>query len=112
MNSYAIKTEVELIVTHSYRFPDETLSNSIVDVANYSNHSAGFAIDLNIECEGEYYNSSDIKRKELRQLPSSIQAFINLVRQDQDISWGGYFNPADPVHFDVPLNKRNAQRYK
>ncbi|GEM_PF-2226303 len=112
MNTYARKNHLELIITHSYRIPGEKPDYSVVEAADYSNHSAGYAVDLNIKYQGKHFNSTQVNPRHFNHLPGPIQHFINRIRQDQQLRWGGDFYRPDPVHFDVPLNQISAPRYR
>ena len=104
IDDYASKNNINLIVNHSYRPDKYALSGAIVKPVKTSNHHAGFAIDFNIIENGIKYFSNDLKRKNFRKLPSNIQNFINDIRKNRDLRWGGDFRREDPVHIDHPKN--------
>ena len=61
IDSYALNNNIELIINHSYRSDEQTLSSAVVTPAELSNHLAGFAVDFNIKCNGIKYHSIDLK---------------------------------------------------
>lgn len=112
IDEYAENNGVKLIVTHSYRpLNEHMLRRTIVAPAYYSNHHAGFAIDFNIKYQGVKYNSYHLKKSNLISIPESIQAFINQVRHDTELRWGGDFSIEDPVHVDYPINSKNFDKW-
>ncbi|MCF7791674.1 MAG: M15 family metallopeptidase [Victivallales bacterium] len=114
INRYAKKFNVELQVTSSFRTPEQQdgLSGTVVKPACMSNHLAGHAIDINIVYEGQWYNSTLMRKNNLRNLPYNVRAFINSLRRDKGIRWGGDFSIEDPVHYDDHLNKNKNQWLK
>ena len=104
--------QVHLIINQSYRFKNESLKGAIVKSSKNSNHKAGFAIDFNIKSDGVKYYSQDLKIDNLKQLPIEVQNFINQVRKDKDLRWGGDFKNEDPIHIDFPLNLKNKRKWE
>ncbi len=112
IDEYAGKQGVKLIVTHSYRPLNEpSLRGTIVAPAGYSNHHAGYAVDFNIKYQGLKYNSFHLKKSNLISLPEGIQAFINELRHDAELRWGGDFRIEDPIHLDYPINSKNFDKW-
>jgi hypothetical protein len=50
--------------------------------------------------EGSLYNSKKLRPSNLDQLPEEISDFINAIRKDNELRWGGDFNTEEPVHID------------
>jgi hypothetical protein len=111
MNQYALDCQVKIHVTSSLREPGRKVSGAIVKPASRSNHLVGHAIDMNLTSASGFFNSRKLKRSNLASLPAEIRKFIELVRADKVLRWGGDFNKEDPVHIDDRLNKRNQQRW-
>ena len=104
LNSYAQENNIELIVTQSYREPHQKLTGTIVAPVKNSNHISGFAIDINILHNNSIYLSADLGKFNHQHLPNEIVGFINKVRENKKLRWGGDFKTEDPVHIDYPLN--------
>ncbi len=95
-----------VFVTSSTRDPELEIRGAIVTPAKRSNHFVGHAIDMNLKSEaGEFFNSKKLKK--LDQQPKDVQDFIERVRQDPDLRWGGDFRAKDVVHIDDGLNLRH-----
>ncbi|MBD0403717.1 M15 family metallopeptidase [Flammeovirga sp. EKP202] len=109
---YAIEHDVVLIINQSYRSDKHSVKGAIVKPGKQSNHLAGFAIDFNIINDGKKYLSNELKRDRLSKLPVDIQNFINAIRQDKSLRWGGDFRNEDPIHIDSPLNLKNRVHWK
>lgn len=111
IDRYAVDNNIELIINQSYRSDKQTLSRSIVKPSKLSNHLAGFAIDFNIKSNGKMYFSSDLERKNLSKLPDNVQNFINEIRKNKELRWGGDFQRQDPIHIDCPINLISKNRW-
>jgi hypothetical protein len=98
--AYAKKFKVKVWATSSTRSLDNQVRGAIVAPASHSCHHIGHAIDMNIQFNGDLYNSKKLKRSNLDNLPTAIRNFINAIRNDQGLRWGGDFNTEDPVHID------------
>jgi hypothetical protein len=107
LNRFAADCDVEIFVTSSTREPGRTVTGAIVPPASRSNHLIGHAIDMNVRFDGRLFDSTALKRDTLLNLPAAVREFIELVRADATLRWGGDFNPEDPVHFDDGLNRRD-----
>jgi hypothetical protein len=107
LNSYAKKNHLTLFVTSSFRKANQKINGAIVTPAKRSNHLAGHAIDMNIQSNGNWYDSKSMRRKNLKNLPKNIQIFFNDIRKDKTLRWGGDFSRQDPVHIDDYLNKNH-----
>lgn len=94
VNTYAAQTGVKVYVTSSFRCG--------VLQATKSNHMVGHAIDMNVRFNGRLYNSDAMAN--FNALPSAVKSFLNKIRNDGDLRWGGDFNPIDTVHIDDGLN--------
>ena len=106
IDSYAEENNVKIVVTSSFRTPDQKLTGTIVAPAKRSNHLAGHAIDMNVEYKGVLYESYSLKKAKLGKLPSNVRNFINDIRKDKSLLWGGDFSNEDPVHIDDGLNEK------
>ena len=112
IDEYAGQCNVEVLIVHAYRSSVNKLTNTIVEPAKYSNHEAGHAIDFNLKYKGDYYISTQLSKRKLKNQPQPIQDFILAVRGNPDLRWGGDFGTEDPVHIDFPLNIVNKTRWK
>ena len=76
--------------------------------AKRSNHLVGHAIDMNIFMgnRNPWFNSKKLKRSNLRNLPLEVRTFIDMIRDDDVLRWGGDFVKEDPVHIDDNLYGR------
>ena len=111
LNQFATECDVEVFVTSSTREPNRKVRGAIVQPASRSNHLVGHAIDMNLKSRSGFFNSKSLKRGNLLHLPSEIRDFINKIRQDPELRWGGDFNKEDPVHIDDALNGRDEARW-
>ena len=107
IENFAKKYNLKIIVNSSYRYPGQQISSVVAKSVSRSNHKIGFAIDFNIVYKNKKYISSDLSRDNFNNLPKNIIKFINEIRSDKIMRWGGDFNPEDTVHIDVPLNINN-----
>ena len=98
--NYAADAGLKIWVTSSLRPLNNQVRGAIVPPAARSCHHIGHAIDMNLMHNGTLYNSSKLKRSNLPNLPQAIQQFINAIRQDGELRWGGDFSNEDPVHID------------
>jgi hypothetical protein len=108
LNDYAEECDLEIYVTSSTRDPAHGESISVVPPSQRSNHLVGHAIDFNLRSASGFFNSKRLRKRNLKKLPSEIRRFIELVRGDGELRWGGDFDPEDPVHIDDGLNRRRA----
>jgi len=99
-------------VTSSLRSINNQVRGAIVSPATNSCHHIGHAIDMNLLHNGILYNSKKLKRNNLRNSPDPIQKFIDLIRVDKELRWGGDFNTEDPVHIDDDFFRKQKIFYK
>ncbi|MDG5816591.1 RHS repeat-associated core domain-containing protein, partial [Chitinispirillales bacterium ANBcel5] len=90
----------------------EFVAGAIVPPATNSNHHAGHAIDMNILYNKKLYRAVDLNPNNIKRLPQSVQNFINDIRNDSKLRWGGDFSPTDPVHIDDGLNISNPEVFR
>jgi peptidoglycan hydrolase-like protein with peptidoglycan-binding domain len=104
INYYAKKNNLKIHVTSSFR-KTAIVRGAIVTPAKMSNHMIGHAIDMNIRY-GENYstwcNSTCLAKSNL---PVPIANFIEDIRNDKNLRWGGDFSKRDTVHIDDHYNK-------
>ena len=112
INIYAKNNDVIICVTHSFRGKNQKLTGTIVPPAVKSNHLVGHAIDMNVLFNGVLYESKDMYKNKWDTLPSNVKNFLNQVRKDPELRWGGDFNPEDPVHIDDKLSSRNPDLWQ
>ena len=111
IDKYADANNIKLIINHSYRPKNYNLSGAIVTPAKLSNHYCGFAIDFNIKYNGKIYSSIEFEKSSWNNLPSNIHNFINDIRKNKDLRWGGDFQIKDVVHIDSPLNLKDKNKW-
>jgi len=104
IENFAAKNRVNIIITQSYRLPAKKLTDTVVAPAVKSNHFAGHAVDFNITLKWKLYESKDLKKENFDSLPENIKNFIETIRSDEQLRWGGDFNTEDPIHIDDGLN--------
>jgi hypothetical protein len=107
INQHAVDNDVQVHVTDSFRAAGTTVSGAIVTPATNSNHLAGHAIDMNVKygaTKTDWCNSTCLGGT----LPEGVSGFIDAIKGDTGLRWGGDFSTADPVHIDDNLNSDNA----
>uniref|UniRef100_A0A914URT2 Peptidase M15C domain-containing protein n=1 Tax=Plectus sambesii TaxID=2011161 RepID=A0A914URT2_9BILA len=107
ISSYATAAGVELYITSSFRKDTNIHGSTVVPPASKSNHMVGHAIDMNVVYSGGFCNSVCLSG----QLPAPVAAFINKIRQDPALRWGGDFSEPDVVHIDDGLNINNPDEW-
>jgi hypothetical protein len=107
LNEYAKQNNLTLFVTSSFRRTNQKINNAIVPTVKWSNHLVGHAIDMNIESNGNWYDSKLMRKENIKNLPHHIQNFFNDIRKDKELRWGGDFPTQiqDPVHIDDYLDQ-------
>lgn len=111
IDNYAETSQVKIWVTSSTRNINEQVRGAIVPPASKSCHHIGHAIDMNVQYDGKLFNSKKLKKSNLEQLPKPINNFIQLIRQDSELRWGGDFGKEDPVHIDDDLLHQHETLY-
>lgn len=102
---FAARSTLKIFVTSSARDPGADVRGAIVKPATRSNHLVGHAIDMNLQSEsGRFFNSKMLK--ELDTQPQYVRRFIERIRKDPVLRWGGDFRTRDVVHIDDALNVR------
>lgn len=111
INSYARECHVKIYVTSSYR-STHRVGGAIVTPARRSNHMVGHAIDMNLvdRKTARFCNSRCLAVKRGR--PDGVTCFINKIRSDVVLRWGGDFTNPDPVHIDDATNIRKPVLWK
>lgn len=107
IEGYAEEQDLTVVVTGSFREEGHEIDegDQVVPPADTSNHLAGHAIDVNLRtADGGFYNGEDLHPDNLSEASGEVRSFIENVREDDDLRWGGDFDNADPVHIDDHLN--------
>lgn len=104
IEDYAKKYDVKVVVTQSYRYKGPEPGDCVAEPVKHSNHLAGYAIDFNLKYKHKTYTSQDLRRENLANLPENIRDFIQAIREEPALRWGGDFKKENPVHIDYPLN--------
>ena len=107
LNEFANEGGILVHVTSSARQHGITLGNTIVPPASRSNHLVGHGIDMNLRKGQKFFNSSALSKKSLNKQPKAVKNFIQAIRDDGALRWGGDFTREDPVHIDDNLNNRD-----
>lgn len=110
INKYAKDSAVLIHVTSSYR-KDANVANAIVTPSKMSNHMVGHAIDMNVRYGDDYKKWCNSAALNKTTLPEPVAKFINLIRADGELRWGGDFRKKDSVHIDDYYNK-NSENWK
>ena len=111
IDAYAEYTGVKVYVTSSSRELNKTVEGAIVKPASNSCHYVGHAIDKNLICENKFYNSAKLKKENHENLPAGILKFIDCIRNDSGLRWGGDFQKEDVVHIDDNLYHTHKDIY-
>ncbi len=112
LNEYAVKNQVHLIITQSYRPPNKPVRDAIVAPAVKSNHLAGHAVDFNVVFGAHIFESDEMFNDQFQKLPDAVKYFIEDVQADPDIRWGGDFETQDPVHLDDAVNLNDPEKWE
>lgn len=104
INEYAKKHEVQIHITSSFR-KTAIVRGAIVTPAKMSNHMIGHAIDMNIRYGDNYSKWCNSNCLAQPNLPEPIASFIEDIRNDKNLRWGGDFSKRDTVHIDDNYNK-------
>lgn len=109
INQYAQESHVKVYVTSSFRQTGH-VNGAIVEPATFSNHLIGHAIDMNLVHgpEANFFNSTVLSQAIL---PPPAAAFIQAIREDPELRWGGDFKVRDVVHIDDNAYHRDAERW-
>jgi peptidoglycan hydrolase-like protein with peptidoglycan-binding domain len=111
INQYAKDSDVLVLITDSFRFTNNNLTNTVVTPGKLSNHLIGHAIDMNIKYDvnhSKLCNSRDLAKPNL---PAPVAKFIAAIRNDTGLRWGGDFSKKDVVHIDDNYNS-NIENWK
>lgn len=104
INAYAAKHDVMIHVTSSFR-PDANVKGAVVKPARRSNHMVGHAFDFNVrygDGHGQWANNAVLKNYDTQ--PAPVKAFIDEIRNDPGLRWGGDFRRVDAIHIDDGFN--------
>jgi len=112
IEAHAKRNAVELIVNQSFRKEKGKVYGAVVAPVKNSNHLVGYAIDFNLKFEGKKYTAKDLRKANLKKLPTEVQSFIEFIRKDAVLRWGGDFSVEDPIHIDYPINLKNKGQFK
>jgi len=110
--SYAKTRGVEVYVTSAIRVLGQDLEGALVKPASKSCHNIGHAIDFNVVLSGKYYGSKQLPKAEHSELPTAVFNFIDDLRNDPAIRWGGDFNTEDPIHLDDNYYNNDPEAYE
>jgi hypothetical protein len=109
INSLSSSHGLKIFITSSTRPFGLPVNGAIVPPSRRSNHLVGHAIDMNIQIGSTLFTSRELRN--FGRLPPPAQKFINAIRRDPDLRWGGDFSPTDPVHIDDGLNIRDPANW-
>ena len=109
VNQYAQENAVKVYVTSSFRRTNQ-VRGAIVQPANFSNHMIGHAIDMNLVYgpDATFCNSTVLAQAVL---PPPVDDFIQAIRRDPGLRWGGDFQVRDVVHIDDNAYRRDKERW-
>ena len=100
---------LQIHVTSSFRKSGQRVEGAIVTPARRSNHFVGHAIDINAIDGGKWCNSRCLQSRPAGY--SGVTCFINKIKGDPTLRWGGDFRTKDPVHIDDGLNLKDRPKY-
>lgn len=87
--------------------PDLAPNGQIEAPAKRSNHMAGHAVDFHIMTEdGVVCDLPCLKN--YKNAHKAVVAFIHMVKEQENLSWGGTWETPDPVHIDSRLSENEA----
>jgi len=107
INDYAGQSNVKVYITSSFR-KNASVGGAIVPPATKSNHMVGHAIDMNVMYNGNTLCNSVCLAGTM---PPAVHTFIQKIRNDPALRWGGDFTERDTVHIDDGLNIHNAAKW-
>lgn len=111
INQYATTCAVKVWVTSAIRNLNDQVNGAIVPPASNSCHHIGHAIDMNVQYGGQLYNSKKLKKDQFSALPDAVKEFLNHIRNDNGLRWGGDFTTEDPVHIDDDFYRKQELMY-
>ncbi len=106
----ANELNVQVYVISSLRRPNHPVENAIVAPARTSNHHVGYAIDVNLIFDGDWYDSKRLADWSELHDAHNVRDFFNRIRS-AGLRWGGDFSTPDPVHIDYALNLKEPEHY-
>lgn len=110
INRYAWQCRVKVVITSSFRKDNgKKLVGAVYKPAKRSNHFVGHAIDMNLRDGNRFCNSRCLLNE--KNHPKGVKCFIQKIKQDASLRWGGVFRKPDPVHIDDKLNYKNKAEY-
>ncbi|MFB2979763.1 M15 family metallopeptidase [Microseira sp. BLCC-F43] len=121
INNYAITNNVIVSVTDSFRPKGTSVQGSIVPPSEKSNHKVGHAIDMNLMYDANNDGTPDTLANDkylgrVKSDPNSVHPdvrnFVEAIRNDPKLRWGGDFPKIDPVHIDDGLNVNNQKLWE
>ena len=112
INSYAVKNNLHLIITQSYRPPNKKIYDAIVTPAVKSNHLAGMPLILIWYTGAKFLNQKIFLMISFFKLPDAVKNFIYDIQADPSIRWGGDFETRDPVHLDDSININDIKKWE
>lgn len=108
VNDYAARFGVQIMISgpsaSTFRPEGTVVAGAVVTPAARSNHKIGHAIDFNLIAEGRHYNAAALNPRNEANWGAPVRNFINAIRKDGGLRWGGDFGTTDPIHIDDGLN--------
>ncbi len=111
LHEFADLADVTIHVTRSYQKPEPGARNAPASFAQRSNHQVGHAIDMNIIVADERLDAQRLRREHFRDLPAKARYWLQQIRDDRELRWGGDFLRQDPVHIDDDLYGRDSAQW-
>lgn len=98
--TYLSKNNLGFCITSSYR-NTLNVAGAIVPPAHHGDHLKGRAIDGNFVINGVDWTSADLQKAvDSNTLPYGVTNFLQCIKDDKSLRWGGEFHDVDNVHFD------------
>lgn len=108
LHEFAELADVTIHVVRSYEKPGAGPADSS---GRRSNHHVGHAIDVHVLVGDERLDAARLRREHFRELPAKARYWLQQIRDDRELRWGGDFVRPDPVHVDDDLYGRDAEQW-
>lgn len=111
INRYAWQCRVKVVLTSSFRKDNgKKLVGATYTPSKRSNHFVGHAIDMNLKYGNRLCNSVCLRNKKNHSV--GVKCFIQKIKGDAGLRWGGDFSNPDPVHIDDEINIKKSAEYR
>lgn len=112
LHEFAELADVTIHVLRSYATPGAGSGDSPGPATRCSNHYVGHAIDMELIVAGDRLDARRLRRENFRELPAKARYWLQQIRDDRSLRWGGDFVRPDPAHIDDDLYGRDAEQWR